>query len=72
MYKWVHTFKFLFEFTVQLPELLPKLCQKYRVTGTCTDLLEWHKNILANMDIVLLGGFKQVHLQITKMDGRLN
>lgn len=57
---------------MQLPELLPKLCQKYRVAGTCRDLPEWHKNILANMDIVFLGEFKQVHLEITKMDGRLN
>lgn len=57
---------------MQLPELQPKLCQKSRVTGSCTDLPEWHKNILANVDIVLLGGFKQVNLQITKMDRRLN
>lgn len=57
---------------MQLPELQPKLCQKSRVVGTCTDLPEWHKNFLANADLVLLGGFKQVHLQVTKMDRRLN
>lgn len=59
-------------FTVQLPELQPNLCQKSRAVGTCTDLPEWHKNILANVDIVLLGGFKQIHLQITIMDRWLN
>lgn len=45
--------------TVQLSELQPKLWQRSRVAGTCTDLPEWHKNIVANVDIVLLGGFKQ-------------
>lgn len=51
-----------FVFTVQLPELQPKLCQKGRVAGTCMDLPEWHKNILANLDIVLLGGVQTSRL----------
>lgn len=57
---------------MQLPELQPNRCQKSRVVGTCTDLPEWHKNILANVDIVLLGGFREIHLQITIMHRRLD
>lgn len=62
MYIWFHTLMFPFELTVQIPELQPKVCQK----STCRDLPEWLKNPLAKVGKVLLGGFKQVHLQITK------